>query len=89
MTPDQILKRFGKRLQNERVSRGLSLRDLADRADTSHQNVAAFEAGTGNHLRNLMKIAEKLDFELKLGRPEGFLSSVYSTGTGENEPGAG
>lgn len=70
MDADKIVKRFGKRIQDERARQGLTLRDVAADADTSHQSVAAFEAGTGNHLRNLIKIAGRLGLSLELRENE-------------------
>lgn len=66
MSPKQVVKKFGAALKAERARRGLSLRELAELADTSHQTVSAFEEGTGTHLPTLIRIAKRLGLQLEL-----------------------
>lgn len=70
MTSNQLVKSWGQTLQAARVDRSFTLRELAGLAKTSHQTVAAFEAGTGAHLPTLLRIAGRLGLQLELRENE-------------------
>lgn len=58
---EKIIKEFGKRLKKLREDRGLSLRELAHQADTSHQNIHEIEKGARNpSLTTIYRLAEAL-----------------------------
>lgn len=59
---EKIIKKFGKRLKNLREERGLSLRELAHRADMSHQNIHTIEKGETNpSLTTVCRLADALE----------------------------
>ncbi len=55
---------IGKLITKTREARGLSLRELAGQAETSHQTITAFEAGEGRNLEVLARIALALDLRI-------------------------
>lgn len=66
MSTKELIKEFGHDLQAAREARGLSRRELAVLAKTSHQTVRAFEAGEGRRLDLLIAIARRLDRKVAL-----------------------
>jgi len=58
----KILKKFGKRLNNVRESRGMSLRELAAASGLEHAQIARIENGEKNPtLYTVIRLAEALD----------------------------
>ena len=56
-----IIKEFGKKLQQIRTEKGLSLRELAHRADLSHNAIFEIEKGIVNtSLTTIVRLAEAL-----------------------------
>jgi transcriptional regulator with XRE-family HTH domain len=70
MSGNHIVKQFGQMLQDRRAERGLTLRELAALAKTSHQTVAAFEAGDAIHLPTFIRISGQLGLSLELRENE-------------------
>jgi transcriptional regulator with XRE-family HTH domain len=66
MPPKITRKSIGRQLEQERLRRGLALRDVALLAGVSHQTVRAFELGRGKHIDILDRLARKLGFRLRL-----------------------
>lgn len=62
---DKVLKDFGKRLQQLRVTKGLSTRKFAYEADISASSLGRLEAGQTNpSLTTLLKLAAALATDL-------------------------
>jgi ribosome-binding protein aMBF1 (putative translation factor) len=61
-----ILESYGVQLCEARARAGLTARELAARAHTTHQTIHAFEQGKGRRVDVLMRIARELDLQVCL-----------------------
>ena len=66
MTGKTDASKLATTLRAARDARGLSRRELAVLAETTHQTVRAFEMGGGRRLDILLRIAGRLGLELDL-----------------------
>lgn len=65
MAKKEILIKFGKRVRQERLKRGLSQEELASKAGVHRTYIGMIERGEKNiTLRNIERIAEALDLEI-------------------------
>jgi transcriptional regulator with XRE-family HTH domain len=55
-------------LTRARETRGLSRRELAALADTSHQTIHSYETGKGSRLDLLIRITRALGLKVKIDR---------------------
>lgn len=63
---DDILKKFGQKLRDERAKKGLSQEELADEAGIHRTYVGMIERGQKNvTLKNLKKLAKALKLTLE------------------------
>lgn len=66
MTEHPLLKTIGKKVQEARMSKGITVRKLGELCEYDYSNLSRFENGRVNiHILTLQRIAEILNMDLK------------------------
>lgn len=65
MKKEDILKQFGQRLKEIRLSRGMSQQDLANKISTSKSVISGYESGRNDPAQSVViKLADALDVSI-------------------------
>ena len=65
MTREELFKRVGQKIRDERIRSGLSLTELSDQVEIEYNNLIRIEKGRTNPtLGTLYKICQKLNIKI-------------------------